>query len=188
MYALCLESSNIRGMGHLFRGLNFYRFLKQKREDVIVFINNDRYAIRILEQERIFYEVINYEDIQSNWESKLIDKYKIHVWLNDKYQTKRELYLHVKSNKNVVLAAIDEESENADLLDIHFVGMVFQKDFIPKGKYVFQGIEYIILNEEIRKYRRVRTEVKKIIVSMGGSDTYGVTVKVLQILKKKIFR
>lgn len=183
MIALCIESSHERGMGHLFRGINLYRFLEQREESAVVLINQNTRALDLLEQEKIPHVVIDFDDVESDWESGLIQQYKITLWLNDKYETRRELYQHVKQNEEVVLAAIDEEGANADLLDLHFVGMVFQPDFVAQGQQVFRGTDYIILNEEIRTYRRERTEAKRIIVSMGGSDTYGVTVKILKILK-----
>lgn len=185
MYALCLESSHQRGMGHLFRGIQLYHYIAgQKGERVVVLINHDLIAIDILKKEQIPYEVVCFEDTKSDWESRLIEKYQIDVWLNDKYQTERVLYQHVKKNEKVLLVAIDEEGGHDDLLDVHFVGMVFQKDFYPKGRYIFQGMDYIVLNEELAQYQHIRKKAEKIIVSMGGSDTYGVTVKVLKILKK----
>lgn len=184
-YVLCLESSHERGMGHLFRGINLYHYLEQQSERSVVLINEDPHAIEVLARNRVPYEVVDYTDVQSNWEMQLIKKYHVKVWLNDKYQTDRRLYEHVKETPQVVLCAIDEESESADLLDIHFVGMVFQSDFVPRGKKIYRGTEYIVLNEEIRKYRRIRTRAGNVIVSLGGSDTYGVTVKVLKILKQK---
>lgn len=186
MYALCLESSHERGMGHLFRGIQLYQYIvKQEGEKAVVLINRDLPAIDILEKEHILYEEVSFQDVQSDWESKFIQKYKIDIWLNDKFQTERTLYQHVKKNQGVLLAAIDEEGGSDDLLDVHFVGMVFQKDFIPKGNHIFRGMDYIVLNQEISNYRRIRKRAEKIIVSMGGSDTYGVTVKIIKLLKEK---
>lgn len=184
-YAICLESSHERGMGHLFRGINLYHYLEGQSERSVVLINEDPHAIDILAQNRVPYEVIDFTDMQSNWETSLIRKYHVKVWLNDKLQTDRRLYEHVKENPSVVLCAIDEESENADLLDIHFAGTTFRSDLIPGGNRVYRGTEYLVLNEEIRKYQRIRTRADRVIVSLGGSDTYGVTVKILKLLKQK---
>lgn len=185
MYALCLESSHERGMGHLFRGIQLYHYIVGHGESAVILINRDLPAIGILEKEHILYEEVSFQDMQSDWESKLIQKYKIDIWLNDKFHTDRTLYQHVKKNKNVLLAAIDEEGGSDDLLDVHFVGMVFQDDFSLKGNYIFHGMDYVVLNEEILKYQYVRKDAKRIIVSMGGSDTYGVTVKIIKLLKEK---
>lgn len=187
-YALCLESSHERGMGHLFRGINLYRYLERQSERSVVMINGDLHAIEVLTRNRVPYEVIDYADVHSNWETLLIRKYHVKVWLNDKLQTDRRLYEHVKENPSVVLCAIDEESDSADLLDIHFASTIFRSDLVPGGKKIYRGTEYLVLNEEIRKYQRIRTRADRVIVSLGGSDTYGVTVKVLNILKQKYIK
>lgn len=185
MYAICVESSHERGMGHLFRGINLYHFLESKSERAMLFVNDNEPAVRLLQQQKIPYEAIDFDDTESDWESCLIRRYDVGVWINDKYQTDRRMYEHIKKNKTVLLTAIDEESDNSDLLDLHFVGMVFQKDFVPRGRRVFRGNDYIVLNPQISQYRHLRKDVKRIIVSMGGSDTYGVTVKVLRILQER---
>ena len=184
-YALCLESSHERGMGHLFRGVNLYHYLEGQSERSVVLINEDPHAIEVLTRNRVPYEVIDYADVQSNWETLLIRKYHVKVWLNDKLLTDRRLYEHVRENPRVVLCAIDEEGDSADLLDIHFASTTFRSDLVPRGKKIYRGMEYLVLNEEIRKYQRIRTRADRVIVSLGGSDTYGVTVKVLNILKQK---
>ena len=56
--------------------------------------------------------------------------------------------------------------------------------WIIKGKKILQGIEYLILNKEIDQYKKLRTKADQILVTLGGSDTYGVTLHVLKILKK----
>jgi spore coat polysaccharide biosynthesis predicted glycosyltransferase SpsG len=54
-----------------------------------------------------------------------------------------------------------------------------------KGKRVLTGIQYLALNKEIDRYRRARTHLKSpTLVTLGGSDTYGVTVQVVALLKK----
>ena len=45
-----------------------------------------------------------------------------------------------------------------------------------------RGTQHLILNPEIADYQRVRTSLGSLLVTLGGSDTYGVTVKVAQHL------
>lgn len=85
-------------------------------------------------------------------------------------------------NEGVLLAAIDDCGEGADYVDLHFCAMLFHN---LRGRHIYSGKEYMILNPEIARYRRRRTALNKILVTLGGSDTYGVTVKVVKILKEK---
>ena len=57
----------------------------------------------------------------------------------------------------------------------------YNKDL--KGKNSKQGIDFFVLNCEVSRYKRVRSSKKKIIVTLGGSDTYGITLKVVRGLK-----
>lgn len=181
MVVICIESSHQRGMGHFYRALNMLTYFKDVNEKAVLVINNDRAAIQILNEKQVLYEIVDYDDVTSNWEKDIIHKYQVDVWLLDKFETGIELAEHVKA-EGVILAAIDDCGRGADLIDLHFCAMLFHD---LRGKYIYSGKEYMILNPEITKYRRQRTELKKILVTLGGSDTYGVTVKVIKLLKKK---
>jgi spore coat polysaccharide biosynthesis predicted glycosyltransferase SpsG len=54
----------------------------------------------------------------------------------------------------------------------------------PPGSKALCGKEYILFGREIKNARRIRTTIKSIVVSMGGSDTHGLTVHVVRELKK----
>ena len=43
MFAICIEASHSKGMGHLFRMLNFSKFLKTKNKDFHSYMYNERY-------------------------------------------------------------------------------------------------------------------------------------------------
>lgn len=181
MFALCIESSHKRGMGHFFRALNILEYLRHEGESAIVCINEDERSLRLLDERNVVYEVVDYGDVSGNWEKRLIHKYHIDVWFLDKFETGRELAAHVK-NEGILLAAVDDRGQGAELADLHFCSMLFHG---LRGKKIYTGKDYMILNPEIAKYRRQRTALKKILVTLGGSDTYGVTVKIVQILKRK---
>lgn len=180
MVAICIESSHQRGMGHFYRALTIRDYLKEKQEESILLINKDKVSNQILDRKKIPYEIVDYQDIASNWEQRIIRMYQINIWLLDKYKTQIELTSHVKQ-EGVLLVAIDDCGEGAALVDLHFCSMLFQN---KKGKHIFSGKEYLILNPEIKKYQRRRENLGKILVTLGGSDTYGVTIEVVKILKK----
>lgn len=181
MFAISIESSHRRGMGHFFRALNILEYLKSVNEPAIVIINNDTNSLKMLKEKNISYEVVDYNDITSNWEKGLIHKYHVDVWLLDKFETNFELSEHVK-REGIILAAIDDRGLGAELVDLHFCSMIYDN---LMGKNIYTGKKYMVLNTEIAKYRRKRTELKRILVTLGGSDTYGVTIQIVKILKKQ---
>lgn len=184
MISLCIESSHKRGMGHLFRALNFIKVLDQYNEPYIVFINDDAAAVSVLKNNSVNYETVNLSDVIGNWESEKIRRHNIDIWLNDRFESSYEHCINVKKT-NTLLSAIDDCGSGTKLVDIHFVGMMFgTADENIGGKRILRGLDYCILNSEIGKFRRLRTKAEKVIVSLGGSDTYGVTVKAVELLRK----
>ena len=183
MLAICIECSHQRGMGHLFRALNLIRYLNQEGMDWLLLVNEDQAAGRILRERDIPYLTVDLWDMQSDWERTIIENYQVTAWLNDRLDTAGATAQHVKET-GIPLYTIDDMGEGASLADGNFASLVFEDtDKIP-GRKVYAGPDYLILNPEIRIYRRQRTDLRKILVTLGGSDTYGVTTAVIDSLKQ----
>lgn len=182
MFAICLEASHSKGMGHLFRMLNLAEYLKIKNEDFIFFINDNEKIKDILQEKDINFEVVNLCDYDSNWESELIKKYHIKYWINDRLETDINHAQNVLKNC-CKLITFDDLGRGASQSDINVCGLFFNEKKI-EAKKVLKGIEYLILNNQIDIFKRERKNIKRILVTLGGSDTYGVTLKVLKLLKK----
>lgn len=183
MYIICVESSNSRGMGHLFRALLYIDYLKQHGMDFLLLVNNDLRSIQLLANRKIKYSVVEFDDITSNWEKEIIQQYNVDVWINDKFETSWQMGKHIKE-ANALLCLIDDTGEGEMFADIHFAGMIYPTRRTVGGRYTFYGNQYIILNPEIKLYRHRRNSLKKVVVSLGGSDPHGVTLEVVEELKK----
>lgn len=183
MLAICIESSHQKGMGHLFRALNFIELLKKKNETFIVFVNNDPRTMEILNSQGLSFEIVDFADYVSNWENRLIRQYSVDVWINDRLDTDIRHSRHIK-NTRISLVTFDDTGSGAALADIHVAALAFAGDGNAPAGIKLRGLDYLILNKDIGKFRRLRSGIKKLIVSMGGSDTYGVTVKIVRILKE----
>lgn len=170
-------------MGHLFRCLNLVEYLKSKNETYVVLINNHEPSVNLLKEKGIIFKIVDVTDRERDWESKLIQEYQVGIWLNDRQETDIQHAINVKKN-NIRLVTFDDRGSGAKLSDLHFAPLYFKKTNQLKGHKVFTGIDYLILNPEIVIYKRLRSGVNTILVSLGGSDTYGVTLKVVQILKQ----
>lgn len=182
MFAICIEASHAKGMGHLFRMLNFAKYLEQKEQDFIFLINNNEKTKEILISNGYRYEVVALDNLSSDWETSLIKKYNFTYWINDRLDIKEEHVKNIKNN-NIKVITFDDLGSGAKLSDINVCGLFFNKEKI-EAKKVLKGVEYLILNSEIDTFKRERKKLKNILVTLGGSDTYGVTVKVLKLLKK----
>jgi len=186
MFAICVESSHQRGMGHLFRALNLSESLKDQDQSFIVFINEDEQASNILQSKKIPFETVDLNNYKDNWEYLLIKKYGITIWINDRLNTDIRHSEKIRQ-EGITLVTFDDRGSGAELANCHFAALTFEAQETLKGEKIFTGLEYLILNDEIRQYRRLRRNSNnaKIIVTLGGSDTYGVTVSVVKALKER---
>lgn len=183
MLAICIECSHQRGMGHLFRALNLIHYLNQGGMDWLLLVNEDQAAGRILRERDIPYLTVDLRDMQSDWERTIIENYQVTAWLNDRLDTAIVTAQHVKET-GIPLYTIDDMGEGAALADGNFASLVFEDTDRISGRKVYAGPDYLILNPEIETYRRQRTDLRKILVTLGGSDTYGVTTAVIESLKR----
>lgn len=182
MFAICVEASHSKGMGHLFRMLNFAKYLEQKKKNFIFLINNNEKIKEILISNAYPYEIVDLDDLSSDWESTLVKKYNFTYWINDRLSTDEE---HVKNilKNNIRVITFDDLGSGVKHSDINICGLFFNQQNL-QGKKILKGADYLILNPEIDLYKRERVGLKNILVTLGGSDTYGVTIKVLKLLKK----
>ncbi len=189
MLGIGIEASHSRGMGHLFRILNLLPALREAGITYHVFINKDEISQEILEREGVPYTAIDYEKPE-DWVADAVTRFALTGWYSDKFETPKALAKELHK-QGVKLAVVDDHGDGAALADVHFAPMLYDRmrDEIP-GKAVYTDLQYIVLNPEIRKYKRLRMnpkkdEVLRILVTLGGSDTYGASCTVMQKLIDK---
>ncbi len=182
MIGFCIEASHRRGLGHLYKILNFVEYLAERGERSIVMVNDDQRALNILKQRSIEHIAVNLDDMRTNWETTLISNHGVTVWINDRLDTDHAHARNVKNNK-VALVTFDDRGSGAALADLHFAPMVFSGQEKLQGKRVLTGAPYLVLNKEIDICKRRRQGLDSILVTLGGSDTYGVTIQVVNFLK-----
>lgn len=182
MFGICVESSHQRGMGHFFRALNMIDLFTEKKENYILFVNGDESTVSILKQRRMPFEIVDLNDFESDWETKLIKRYQIDAWINDRLNTEIKHAGNIKKN-SIGLVSFDDRGSGAELTDINFGSLPYNFNYNLKGARTLKGIEYLALNKKISEFRRLRKKCDKVAVTLGGSDTYGVTSKVVRILK-----
>lgn len=180
MFALCIESSHERGMGHLFRALNLATALRDRGHETLFLLNEHPPASAILAQCGFVSKQVDLLDNTSGWERAVIESHAPELWLNDRLDT---TYAHAARVKaaDLPLVTFDDRGDGASLADLHVAALAFD-DQLLAGKCVLRGTNYLILNPEIARYQRLRSEPFPVLVSMGGSDTQGATVKVVEVL------
>ena len=180
-----MKSSHQFGMGHLFRSINLYKIIENKKSATVLLVGKHQPSIAWLQNERIRFEVVEESQINKvGWESEIIDIIKPTVWINDRLNTGINHASNIK-DKKITLVTFDDCGSGARISDLNVFALAKIRAEIVEGKKVLTGVEYLVLSDEINRYRRIRDQLKSIVVSLGGSDTYGVTSRVIEWLNRR---
>lgn len=182
MFAICLESSHARGMGHLFRMRHLAQELRARKLPFVFLVNDHEPSLQLLRQDDLPFETVDLDHVE-HWAQAAIRRTQARVWINDRLDTNLAQAQAVKQT-GIRLTTFDDRGAGASLADLHIAALAFTADKPLGGRRVASGHEYLILNPEIARCRRQRVKVEQILVSMGGSDTYGATVKVVALLRR----
>lgn len=183
MFALCIESSHARGMGHFYRALNLADGLARMGLPYTIYLNDHAPSRQILAERGVPHRIVNLEDFVGNWEVSLIQQDGISLWLNDRLDTDVRHAEKIKAT-GIPLVTFDDRGTGVVLADLHIAALAFDVQEQLAGAKLLRGADYLILNPQISDYMRLRKQLASILVTMGGSDTYGVTVKAVQLLKE----
>ncbi|ORJ63486.1 hypothetical protein [Geothermobacter hydrogeniphilus] len=182
MLILCVEASHRKGLGHLFRAMTLCRHLEVENLPCHLLINHHPPSLRLLTERGIRHSVIDLDD-PSPWERDWIDRLGARAWIDDRHDTSEAHGLRIAA-AGIPLVTFDDRGPGAAHADLHFAPLVFNDRTRLRGRKIFTGPEFLILTPEIHDQRRPRKQLQQLIVSLGGSDTYGVTLKVLRLLRE----
>ncbi len=168
-------------MGHLFRAVNLARHFRTLGVDCMILLDEHAPSARLLREECVAFEIVPLNDLQRDWESEAIKRFGITTWINDRLDTAIEHASKVV-RRGVRLITFDDHGSGAKLADLHFAALAFSEAEQLRGKKVLRGIAYIVLSPDIDRLKKPRVRSDRILVTLGGTDTYGVTIKVIELL------
>lgn len=168
-------------MGHLFRALNLAEGLRSTDRKTIFLVNPAAAGLNLLVERGFPYEIVSLDNFEDDWESEVVHRHGIRLWINDRLNTD---YRHASRVKalGLPLFSFDDQGTGAELADINVAALNFDENTHFGGLRVLRGPDYLILNAEIARYQRLRTNTGSLLVTLGGSDTHGVTIKVVKHL------
>lgn len=169
-------------MGHLYRSLTLSDELVHRGESVHFLINFHEPSLQILKSRRYTYEIVDLEAI--GWEKETVNRLHPTIWVNDRLDTK---LAHVERLKAMGLPVVtfDDRGSGAACCDLNVAALIFDPREIAwlRGARILTGLDYLMLNPALACYRRLRKHIGSVLVTLGGSDTYGSTVKVARLLQ-----
>jgi len=181
------------GLGHVMRSLELAHEIKKGMEGKIFFhCNNDPRVIEKIKNEYTVFLTVENMDVHEEIADKIME-YDIDILIIDQIDENIELCRLVKLKKpETMIAALDYFNYGNRYLDIiinlynHNLNISNPvKEFT--GEY-YEGIKYAIIRESFEKYRdkkkRIKDNVNEILITFGGSDMKGNTLKILNLLNK----
>lgn len=171
------------GMGHLFRMRTLYREIHRAgQEALFVLLGQHLPSEAFLTDEQVPYLTVT--DTSLGWEAQILRRFPVRLWINDRLDTDIEhiRYLQAHGIKSVTF---DDNGSGAALSDLHVAALAPMRGDQPQGALVLTGTDYLILPDSIARYRRLRSNCHSLVVSLGATDTHGVTIKLLPWLRRQ---
>ena len=168
-------------MGHFYRALNLAQGLRQAGKPCKFYLNRHDVSCALLQEQGHSFEIVVLNDFTSCWEHKAIANDGITCWINDRLDTDARHAAQIKA-AGIPLATFDDRGSGAAQADLHIAALAFDAKENLAGAKVLRGADYLVLNPAIARHARLRSSLSRILVTLGGSDTCGVTVKVVQLL------
>ncbi len=180
------------GMGHIQRCLALSSQLREKGAEILFVSKKDETIEKKIKEEG--FEAITLKDNISLEEDlkDTINALKVHrvnVVITDSY-TIDEHYLAEIKKVVPFLVSIDDLAKISFPSDIVINQNIYAKELnyhSPTGRTKFLlGPEYALLREEFSNpgKRRINEKVKNILITLGGSDFFNLTPKILKILNR----
>jgi spore coat polysaccharide biosynthesis predicted glycosyltransferase SpsG len=185
-----VDANRKRGMGHLFRMLTLSDIFASMDVESFFVIREDEISERILGEKEVSYTAYPSNTGELEIIQNILKKTKNFpsIWIYDILNTEISWIRSIKE-KNIKVVAFDDEKGGIKEADVVINPIVHSwGNYNPSSTRarLLEGAEYAVLNPcvfELRKERIIRSgNPLSIGITMGGSDTYGVTVSMIETL------
>ena len=175
--ALAADSGKRYGLGSINRCLSIAKVLSKNGHQPIFFISSKSTELLIKDYG---YKSILLEQLKrKTLISVLIKKLKIKILIIDSKKKEIVDFKFLKNKVKIVLIDNQKYVEYADLVVLPGV----KEQFLNPPDNCLIGSKYIILNPNFKKIKSGKLK-NTIFISMGGSDKYDITSRIVKQLKK----
>lgn len=186
------DGSHKKGMGHIYRQILLAKEFRKFTKEIIFLTKNYKVAKKLLTKSKFKIKTLP-KNISEKEEiiyfSKLVDTFSPDTIIVDVLKTKKEYMLSIKRDNNLLIT-FDNAGYGAYYADVVF-NVLYQNFKRKKPREskarIYLGGKYIIIDPAFSKLDKgIKRKVKNILITQGGSDTYGFTLKILKDLDDKL--
>jgi len=174
------------GMGHIYRMLNLADLLEERGHKILFLLPSWIEGVKkIREQEKEIIQVpVNYFEQESIY-ARLLEDYVFDYIIVDALKVSEKI-MELFKEKTKILLSLDNVGQGRFFSDILINILYRRKPKLKEPKIEINDFSYLILNKNFKRFnlkeKVINKEVKKILITQGGSDTYGVVPKIVKNL------
>lgn len=191
--AIHLAGNSLIGTGHIFRQVSMINEVKCQHSISIFFCEVDSFFINEIIKNNNEFGNIKIQIYKDSKELvKLLSEKRYDIFINDILDTEKEFILELKK---LGLFVVNFEDRGSGILDADIViNDMYGKEFYRKMKHmdtykmkkIFTGNEFTCLRKDFQLFRSKSIKevenMKKILVTFGGTDPQNYTLMILMIL------
>ena len=184
-----VDANKRLGMGHMSRCFELAKKLKKLKITSYFFIKNDKQSMKLIKESNLPFFTFSNSTNDEKELSMLIElhqKIKFNCIVIDLKKSKSRKFL-TSLNKICKTVVIDNTNQNslfADLIVLPWVEEQFSKNMIKNNSQkLLVGPKYMQLGNFQKNVKKQKIQ-NSILVSMGGSDKRGLTLKIIKSFKK----
>jgi spore coat polysaccharide biosynthesis predicted glycosyltransferase SpsG len=185
--AIRVDGSHQIGMGHVYRMVNLAEALRQIGLEHIAFCSfADESVSRWLRQNNFPVEILGKEAEKITPITNWLAEYKPDLLINDILDTGID-YMSAMAGSGCSIINFDDNGPGRKLADCRINALPCKMLSCDVDSRSYQGPDYLLLGEEFSLPSLAQTVCKRpdsILVSLGGSDTYGNTLAVVRALQR----
>ena len=172
-----IDSTVKIGMGHVYNMLTILNHFRN--DEILILMHKDRN----LGHKKFKDNLYNTSFFKSNDEfTKIVNKFKPDIIFNDILNTTNS-YMKKISKMTTMTVNFEDCGEGKKLANLVF-NPIFEKKKSPYNE--FYGAKYACVRDEFRIWKNdiLSKNVKKILISFGGTDQNNITDKTISIIQK----
>ncbi|MDX9924604.1 MAG: bifunctional UDP-2,4-diacetamido-2,4,6-trideoxy-beta-L-altropyranose hydrolase/GNAT family N-acetyltransferase [Ignavibacteriaceae bacterium] len=188
--AIITEGFKQTGYGHITRCQSLYEGLNKSIFVPLLLVNGDKGAEALLNKSN--YKIINWLenpesilDLLSGYDIAIIDSYLANEKFYKAVMKKVSIPVYIDDNKRIVYPA--GIIINGTIGSEHFQYPRKEQNSEKGRKEYLLGTKYIPLRKEFRPTsdRKIKKEIKNILITFGGQDIRNLTPKILKMIQKE---